>query len=108
MSQLDFTDSTEVSIRLLDKTYQIRCAAHEQDDLFKAAKFLDAELRKTRETGIVGIERLSLMTALNLAGDFLHLHEQKEKNMKQINEKIKDLQFRVDEVLTSTEQLELE
>lgn len=108
MSQLDFTDTTEVSIRLLDKTYQIRCAAHEQEDLFKAAKFLDAELRKTRETGIIGIERLSLMTALNLAGDFLQVHEEKEKIVKEVNEKVRDLQVRIDEALTSAEQLELE
>ena len=109
MSQMDFTDSTEVSIRLLDRTYQIRCPAHEQDDLFKAAKFLDAELRRTREAGVVGIERLAIMTSLNLASDYLQAFEKKETISKDLDSKVRDIEQRLDEVLAgAADQLELD
>jgi len=108
MSQIDFENTTEVSIRLLDKTYQFRCPANEQESLLKAAKYLDNELRRTRSGGVVGLERLCLMTALNVTGDYLQLAEEKEHNTQQFREKLHQLQRRIDEALTSAEQLELE
>lgn len=59
------TSTTYVSI--LDKEYQVACPESEQVALNRAADELDKRMRAIRTSGsIVGLERIAVMTALNL------------------------------------------
>ena len=61
-------DNTTVSLTLLDKEYQVACPPQEQDALRRAARSLDARLRAIRGSGgVVGLERIAIMAALNLS-----------------------------------------
>lgn len=108
MSRLDLNDMVDVSVRLLDKTYQFRCPASEQEHLVQSAKYLQSEIKKTRDTGVVGADRICLMTALNLAADVLQAQSEKEKLQSETDKKVQALLSRIDEALTNVEQLELE
>ncbi len=60
--------STGLSVRILEKDYQIACADDERDDLVKAARYLEARLKEIAGQGkIIGSERAAIMAALNIS-----------------------------------------
>ena len=63
----------QVSVRILDKEYQIACPAGERTDLLDSAEILNAKMIEIRDSGrIVGLDRIAVMAALNMANDLLH------------------------------------
>ena len=56
-----------VSVTILDKEYQVACGPEEKQALVTAAADLDSRMRAVRRTGgIVGLDRIAVMVALNL------------------------------------------
>ncbi len=54
-------------VNILDKEYQVACPEEEKAALNRAANELDKRMRGIRASGsIVGLERIAVMTALNL------------------------------------------
>ena len=66
--------STEtVLVHILGKDYQVACPPEERDDLLRAATELDRRMRDIRQSGsVIGVERIAVMAALNLANEVLH------------------------------------
>lgn len=68
------TAPTTVTIRLLDKDYQVNCPPGERDALLQSALLLDQRMREIRKAGnVIGLERIAVMTALNLSHELLGL-----------------------------------
>lgn len=65
------SDSASVVVHLLDKEYRVACPPGERDNLIRAARFLDDRMREVREANVVGLERIAVMAALNLAHELL-------------------------------------
>lgn len=62
----------ELELHILDKDYVVGCAPDEEAFLREAAQLLDSKMREIRSKGkIVGIERIAVMAALNIAYDLL-------------------------------------
>lgn len=61
-----------LSVRILDRDYQVSCPPDERDALVASARHLDEKMREIRATGkIVGLERIAVMAALNLTHEAL-------------------------------------
>lgn len=61
-----------VSVTILDREYQVSCLPEERDALLRSARHLDEKMRQIRATGkIVGLERISVMAALNTTHEAL-------------------------------------
>ncbi|MCR9105264.1 MAG: cell division protein ZapA [Gammaproteobacteria bacterium] len=57
-----------VTVKILDKEYQVACPEDQEDNLATSAKYLDKQMRKIRETGkVIGVERIAVMAALNIS-----------------------------------------
>ena len=53
-----------VTVKILDKEYQVACPEDQEDNLATSAKYLDKQMRKIRETGkVIGVERIAVMAA---------------------------------------------
>ena len=51
---------SRVSVRLLDREYQVACPAEERSDLLDSAEYLDGKMREIRDSGKVnGLDRIS-------------------------------------------------
>ncbi|HFE31734.1 MAG TPA: cell division protein ZapA, partial [Gammaproteobacteria bacterium] len=62
--------TTTVTIRLLDKDYQVACPAEERMALLESARYLDEKMREIRDSRkMIGSERVAVMAALNIAHD---------------------------------------
>lgn len=60
-----------IVVHLLDKEFRVACPADERDNLSRAARYLDQKMREVRSANVIGLERIAVMTALNLAHDLL-------------------------------------
>jgi len=98
----------QVSVRILDKEYQVACPANERTDLLDSAEILNAKMREIRDTGrIVGLDRIAVMAALNMANDLMHAKARDQELEGNISDRLKIISDRVDHVLSDTQQLDL-
>ena len=98
----------QVSIRILDKEYQVACPAEERTDLLDSAEILNNKMREIRDSGrIVGLDRIAVMAALNMANDLIHAKVRDEKFEVDLSQRLKSMVDRVDDALSGTQQLDL-
>ena len=97
-----------VSVRILDKEYQVACPAEERTDLLDSAEVLNAKMREIRDSGsIVGLDRIAVMAALNMANDLLHAQARDNEIEGNLSNRLKLISDRVDHALSDTQQLNL-
>lgn len=97
-----------VSVRILEKEYQVSCPAHERADLLDSAEFLNARMREIRDSGkVVGLERVAVMAALNLANEYLKAKNSDEELQSIVGLRIREMRERLDEALGPAKQLPL-
>lgn len=66
-----------VTVRILDKEYQVACPPEERSALIQSAELLDARMRAIKNTGsVIGLERIAVMVALNLSHELLQAKSQ--------------------------------
>ena len=100
--------NAQVSVRILDKEYQVACPASERTDLLDSAEVLNSKMREIRDGGrIVGLDRIAVMAALNMANDLLHAQERDNLLEGGISDRLKLISDRVESVLGNTQQLDL-
>lgn len=98
----------QVSVRILDKEYQVACPASERTDLLDSAEVLNAKMREIRDSGrIVGLDRIAVMAALNMANDLLHAQARDRAIDGDLSNRIKLISDRVEKVLGGSRQLDL-
>lgn len=65
-------DLSRVTVRLLDKEYQVACPQEERAALLESAEMLNKRMREIRDAGkLVGMDRIAVMAALNLSHEML-------------------------------------
>ncbi|WP_097459018.1 cell division protein ZapA [Mangrovitalea sediminis] len=63
---------TTVQVNILDKEYLVACPEEQRDELERAAKHLDRQMREIRTSGkVFGTERIAVMAALNITHELL-------------------------------------
>ena len=98
----------QVSVRILDKEYQVACPASERTDLLDSAEILNEKMREIRDSGrVVGLDRIAVMAALNMANDLLHAQARDRLLEGDISDRIKLICDRVESVLGESRQLDL-
>lgn len=75
-----------VAVRILDRDYEVRCAAEEVDELRASANDLDARMRRIRERGkVAGTNRVAIVAALNLAHENMRLRANEDATSVRVN-----------------------
>jgi len=84
-----------VTVRILDREYQVACPQEEKDALLDSARDLNERMKAIRDTGkVVGVDRIAVMAALNLARELLEQRDQErgrddaERRLRAINRKL--------------------
>lgn len=82
----DRDDRRTVAVRILDREYEVRCAADEVDELRASANDLDARMRRIRERGkVAGTNRVAIVAALNLAHENMRLRSNEDAASVRVN-----------------------
>ena len=101
-------EPARVSVRIMEKEYVVACPYDERSALLDAAEFLNARMREIRESGkVVGLDRIAVMAALNLAHEFLKGKDRESKLDNGVGQRVRSLRERVESALEKGQQLEL-
>lgn len=101
-------DIARVSVRLLEKEYQVACPLEERADLLESAEFLNSKMREIRDGGkVVGLDRIAVMAALNLANELLKTRNIDSGMERELSTRLKTLRQRVETAIEHGRQLEL-
>ena len=94
-----------VTVKILDKEYQVACPEEQESDLAVSAQYLDKQMRKIRDTGkVIGVERIAVMAALNISYELLQESPDVDKAG---SDALMRLQRKLDEALYGLRQMEI-
>jgi len=97
-----------VNVKILEKEYQISCPAEERKALIDSAELLNSKMREIRDSGkVVGLDRIAVMAALNLANDLISTANVSSHLETKIKPKVVQMRERIESALQSGKQLEL-
>jgi cell division protein ZapA len=100
--------TAQVSVRILDKEYQVACPTSERTNLLDSAEILNNKMREIYDSGrIVGLDRIAVMAALNMANEIIHSNERDQHLEGNVSDRLKIISDRIDDVLRDTQQLNL-
>ena len=86
----------------------VGCAYEERSALLDAAEFLNSRMREIRDNGkVVGLDRIAVMAALNLAHEFLKVRDRESKLDSGVGHRVRALRERVEGALGKGAQLDL-
>ena len=99
---------SRVSVRLLDREYQVACPVEERSDLLDSAEYLDGKMREIRDSGkVVGLDRIAVIAALNIANELIKQRKNGNVVEGDLGARLKSLRERVESALEKGQQLEL-
>ena len=88
-----------LKIRILDKEYQVNCEPPEREALEYSAKLLNEKMEEIRRgSHIIGLERIAVMAALNLAHDLIRSNQAAEQHSA-ANSALQSMHTKLDSVL---------
>ncbi len=97
-----------VSVRILEKEYQVACPASERTDLLDSAEMLNEKMREIRDSGkVVGLDRIAVMAALNMANELLQTRAKDDALESSLGPRLRVLNERVETILGGNQELEL-
>ena len=98
----------QVSVRILDKEYQVACPTDQRTELLDSAEILNEKMREIRDSGrVVGLDRIAVMAALNMAHELIHAQARDRLLEGDVSSRLRTISERVDSVLGESQQLAL-
>jgi cell division protein ZapA len=102
------SDQELVTVKILDKDYRVTCDKDGREDLQRAARYLDDQMREIRSnSSVIGIERIAIMAALNIAHDYLQQDCASSGRHKEMGNRLRTIQQKIEIALNQNSQLEL-
>ncbi len=94
--------SKSVTVKILGKDYQVGCPDEQTHHLIDAALMLDNRMRDIRNSGrVIGVERIAVMAALNLAHELLKLKSEIENTASDTDKRLQQLHEKLSNALTA-------
>jgi cell division protein ZapA len=95
------SESKAVDVNIMGREFTVSCTDEERPGLINAVNFLDKKMRDIRDGGkIIGVERIAIMAALNLAHELLNT-KSGSVDVGDIKRRISQMQDQIDSVCAS-------
>jgi len=100
--------TSPVSVSILGKEYQVACPPEQKAGLIASAELLHNNMEDIRSSGkIIGLDRIAVMAALNLAHELLNLQSEDVNGLDGINHNMMLMKDKISHFLDETQQLDL-
>jgi cell division protein ZapA len=97
-----------VTVKILEKEYNVACPIEEKAALLASAELLNLKMREIRDSGkVVGLDRVAVMAALNIANELLKAQGQDEELKNIVGLRIRAMREHLDSALGPGKQLTL-
>ena len=103
------TQPNTVTVKILDKDYQVALPEDQEAELMVSAKYLDKQMRNIRDSGkVIGLERIAVMAALNISHELLRASEEPAVvELPPSAESVQRINLKLDDALYQLRQLEI-
>ncbi|TNJ35574.1 cell division protein ZapA [Arenimonas terrae] len=89
--------SEPVNVKILDREFTVGVEPDERESLMAAAHLLDARMREIRGSNrMAALDRVAVLTALNLAHELLQLKQAAEQRDQALNRTLGELNRKLD------------
>lgn len=96
------------TVEILGKPYQLKCNEEQIPDILRAAEYVEEKMKEIRDaTQVLSIDRLAIITALNISHELLVLEKERYALTQNVNHQLEDLQKKMDDALLTTDTREL-
>ena len=93
-----------LDVMILGKSYKVSCSPSEEKDLLTAVDYVDTRMTEIREGGkTMALERVAVMTALNIAHELLSGKGGGPANMPELKRKISLMRNAITEALADAQ-----
>jgi cell division protein ZapA len=93
-------EKTAINVEILGKRYSVACPESEVEALIQSAHYVDGKMREIRESRrVVGLDRIAVMAALNIAHELLTEHHQVTDYKQSLETKMRHLTAALDEAM---------
>jgi len=97
------TTTKSIAVKILGKDYQVACTEDQVHSLINAALLLDGKMKDIKATGrIVGLERIAVMAALNLAHELLTFKDTANFTQQEYDQRVVGMCDRIENALILT------
>jgi len=94
------TVSEPISVTILDQEYKFACPLDERKALREAAAYLDERMLSIKGEGrLMALERIAVMTALNLSDELLKLKKLEQHRKQNVDSRIRMLADELEDAL---------
>ncbi len=102
------SQNNTVSLNILGKLYKVKCPQDKIIELREAAQYLETKMREmSHASKQPSMDRLAVITALNIAYDFLCQKKQVNAYTDVINQQLKALQNKIETAVEKVQEKEL-
>lgn len=89
-----------ITVEILGKRYSVACPESQVEALIQSAHYVDSKMREIRESRrVVGLDRIAVMAALNIAHELLTEHSQVTDYKQNLETKLRHLTVALDEAM---------
>ena len=93
------TASKTVDVTIMGRDFTVACTDVERQSLLDAVNYLDKKMHDIRDAGkVVGVERIAIMTALNLSHELLNT-KAGDVDIGGFKRRISNMQNQIDEAI---------
>lgn len=101
-------DTSPINVTVLEKEYLITCEESEREALRNAADYLNQKMDEMKSGGgVIGSERIAVMTALNIANELLTYKKDNQDYTSSIDSTLKRLQNKINDALVRDTQMDM-
>jgi cell division protein ZapA len=100
------TESKGLQINIMGREFRVACQESEQKGLLEAVEFLNRKMLEIRDNGkVIGIERIAIMAALNIAHEFLATKVGGGFDIAEIKRRIAGMETALDQAISDQSEL---
>ena len=90
-----------LQINIMGREFRVACPENEQKGLLDAVDYLNKKMQEVRDNGkVIGLERIAIMTALNIAHEFLSTRVGGGFDIAEIKRRMADMETVIDQALS--------
>jgi cell division protein ZapA len=95
-----------LDVTIMGREFRVACPEDEQQALLDSVAYLDKKMREIRDTGkVIGVERIAIMAALNIAHEFLGTRLAGSFDIGEYKRRMNIMQAQIDQALADQDEL---
>lgn len=100
------SESKGLQINVMGREFRVACPEDEQKGLLEAVEYLNRKMQEIKKDGkVIGLERIAIMAALNIAHEFLSTKVGNGFDIAEIRRRMADMETVLDQAMSDQNEL---